>query len=194
MSEEKKKAAHKKAPPKKVVKKKTVEKAAPIPEAAKPEIKEAPAPVVHEKPAPHHHAPKAKAKKPKPSNFYGTGRRKTSIARAWISPGSGKVILNDKPAEVYFCNRPVLMKAFNQPLVLTENTGKYDVVAYFNGGGIAAQADALKMAIARALVVADPNLRKLLRVNDMLKRDPREKERKKYGLKRARRAFQYTKR
>lgn len=199
MSEEKKKIVKKKpaekAAPKKIVKKKVA--AAPEPvavEAPKPEVKhEVPvhAPVHH---APVHHAPKPKVKKHVAARFYGTGRRKTAIARAWLSAGSGKVILNDKPANVYFCNRPKLMKEFNVPFVMTDSQGKFDVTAYFNGGGVAAQADALRMAIARALVVSDPNLRKVLRVNDLLKRDPREKERKKYGLKRARRAFQYTKR
>ena len=200
MSEEKKKTAHKKPAPKKTVKK----KAAPAPEtvaaeAQKPEIKhEAPAPApVHHAPvhhAPVHHAPKPKVKKHVAARFYGTGRRKTSVARIWLSAGSGKITLNDKTAEEYFCNRPKLLKEYKQPFVITDTVGKYDLIGYFNGGGVAAQSDALKMAIARALVVADPNLRKVLRVNDMLKRDPREKERKKYGLKRARRAFQFSKR
>lgn len=141
-----------------------------------------------------HHAPKPKVKKHVAARFYGTGRRKTAIARVWLSAGSGKISLNDKTAEEYFCNRPKLLKEYKQPFVITDSMGKYDLIGYFNGGGVAAQSDALKMAIARALVVADPNLRKVLRVNDMLKRDPREKERKKYGLKRARRAFQFTKR
>ena len=195
MSEEKKKTAHKKPAPKKIVKK----KAAPAPEPVAAEVPAAkvklevpvPAPVHH---AVAHHAPKPKVKKHVAARFYGTGRRKTAVARVWLSSGSGKVTLNDKTAEEYFCNRPKLLKEYKQPFVITDNMGKYDLICYFKGGGVAAQSDALKMAIARALVVADPNLRKVLRVNDMLRRDPREKERKKYGLKRARRAFQFTKR
>ena len=86
------------------------------------------------------------------------------------------------------------MREFNQPFALTGNANKFDVTALMSGGGVVAQADALRMGISRALLESDPGLRKVLRTNDMLKRDPREKERKKYGLKRARRAFQYTKR
>ena len=185
MSEEKKKTSRKKAAeketaPKKVVKKKVVA-------AAVPSMPAVPA------------APVGKKKVKKPfapaiAKYYGTGRRKSAIAQVFIFEGSGKALLNSKPAEDYFCNRPRLLKEFNKPLILTNNSGKYDIAAHLKGGGVSAQADALRMAVSRALVVADPNLRKVLRTNDMLKRDPREKERKKYGLKRARRAFQYSKR
>ncbi|HTY12916.1 MAG TPA: 30S ribosomal protein S9 [Candidatus Omnitrophota bacterium] len=136
-----------------------------------------------------------KAKKEKvASRFYGTGRRKSATARVWLHSGTGKIEVNRQPAEQYFCGRQHLIKIYHQPYVLTGTEGKYDVMAIVNGGGVPSQADALRMAIGRALSLADSSLRPTLRVKGMLTRDPREKERKKYGLKRARRAFQYTKR
>jgi len=175
MSEEKKKIIKKK-----VIKKKEGE---PVVEQVKEQA--APKPV-------HHHAPKPKLKKV--TRFYGTGRRKNATAQVWLSIGSGSILVNKRPADEYFCRRPGLMREFNQPFALTGNANKFDVTALMSGGGVVAQADALRMGISRALLESDPGLRKVLRTNDMLKRDPREKERKKYGLKRARRAFQYSKR
>ncbi|KAF0134256.1 MAG: small subunit ribosomal protein S9 [Candidatus Saganbacteria bacterium] len=135
-----------------------------------------------------------KAPKEISGRFYGTGRRKRATARVYISKGNGKIVVNNKTAKEYFCDRPVLMALFIKPFVLTNTFGQYDVIAKLIGGGVAAQADALRLGIARALLLSEAGLKKVLRTSDMLRRDPREKERKKYGLKRARRAFQYTKR
>ncbi len=215
MAEEKKKIVKKKVAPekaesaKKVVKKKAPGKIEVLPTiivtAETPEVKEAPVTVEAPKPHPvvphhaehHHHVEKKKVKKPAEkgiAKFYATGRRKSATARVWISPGSGKVEVNRKPAEEYFCGRQHLLKIYHQPYVLTNTVGKYDATAIVNGGGVPSQADALRMAIGRALAIADCSLHTILRVKGMLTRDPREKERKKYGLKRARRAFQFSKR
>jgi len=129
----------------------------------------------------------------KQAYFYGTGRRKTAIARVKLMPGTGAIIVNGIPYEDLI-NRYELRRRVNQPLVVTENAGKYNIVAKVEGGGIAAQADALTHGIARALVQLDESLKTQLRKYSLLTRDSREKERKKPGLKRARKAPQYTKR
>lgn len=126
-------------------------------------------------------------------HFYGTGRRKNAVARVFLLPGEGKITVNGKPMEEYF-GRKTLEVMIRQPLELTGTLGRFDVKAKVSGGGISGQAGALRMGIARALVSADPNLRPMLKRAGFLTRDPRMKERRKYGLKKARRAPQYSKR
>lgn len=138
-------------------------------------------------------AKKKNAYKVKENHFYGTGRRKTAIAKVWLTPGSGKRLVNGKEASVYFCNRIVLLKGFEVPFTAVE-APSFDLNAEVFGGGVPAQSDAIRMGVARALCAFDSKYRKVLRSLDLLKRDPREKERKKAGLKRARKAFQFTKR
>ena len=126
--------------------------------------------------------------------FYGTGRRKHSVARVRLYPGSGKVTINDRDIDDYF-GLETLKLIVRQPLVLTENTEKFDVIARVNGGGVSGQAGAIRHGISRALLVYDSeNLRSTLKKAGFLTRDPRMKERKKYGLKAARRAPQFSKR
>ena len=125
--------------------------------------------------------------------FYGTGRRKKSIARVRLYPGTGVVTINGKNIDEYF-GLETLKLIGNQPLEATETTGKYDVVANVVGGGISGQAGAIRHGIARALLVADEANRGVLKAAGFLTRDPRMKERKKYGLKAARRAPQFSKR
>jgi small subunit ribosomal protein S9 len=129
----------------------------------------------------------------KQTYFYGTGRRKTAIARVRIIPGNGAIIINGIPYEDLY-SRIDLRRRIIQPLVATDNMGKYNVLAKVEGGGTSSQGDAVSHGIARALVVMDEKLKDLLRKNGLLTRDDRAKERKKPGLKRARKAPQYTKR
>ena len=124
---------------------------------------------------------------------HGTGRRKTAVAQVKLQPGNGAVIVNGTPYEQRF-TRLVHREAIIRPLVVTETQGKYSVIAKVDGGGVTGQSDAIGHGIARALVEADESFRKVLRQNGMLTRDARAKERKKPGLKRARKAPQYTKR
>lgn len=133
------------------------------------------------------------AKTDKKSYFYGTGRRKTSVARVRLMPGAGEIIVNGIPYEERF-PRPEHRRAITNPLLVTENLGKYNTVIKVEGGGVTGQSGAISHGIARALVKADENLKPILRQNGLLTRDPRVKERKKPGLKRARKAPQYTKR
>ncbi len=129
----------------------------------------------------------------KGESHYATGRRKTAVARVWIRPGSGKIRVNNKDLITYFC-RDTLKMILEQPLVLAGGSDKFDVEAKVKGGGKSAQADAVKLGMARALVEIDPELRSAMRKNGFLTRDPREKERKKYGQPGARKRFQYSKR
>jgi small subunit ribosomal protein S9 len=129
----------------------------------------------------------------KQSYFYGTGRRKTSIARVRLVPGTGEIIINGTPYEQLFV-RDEHRRVITKPLLVTENLGKYNTVVKVEGGGITGQSGAISHGIARALVKADESLRPVLRQNGLLTRDPRVKERKKPGLRRARKAPQYTKR
>ena len=129
----------------------------------------------------------------KQAYFYGTGRRKTAVAQVRVLPGSGAIIINGIPYEELF-PRLEHRRIITQPLLVTENTGKYNVVVKVNGGGISGQSGAISHGIARALVRADERLKPVLRQYGLLTRDPRVKERKKPGLKRARKAPQYTKR
>jgi len=129
----------------------------------------------------------------KQTYFYGTGRRKTAIAQVRLLPGNGAIIVNGMPYEERFPrleHRQTIVK----PLLVTESIDKYNVVVKVNGGGISGQGGAISHGIARALVRADENLKPILRHSGLLTRDPRVKERKKAGLKRARKAPQYTKR
>jgi small subunit ribosomal protein S9 len=125
--------------------------------------------------------------------FYGTGRRKTSVARVKLVPGTGEIIVNGIPYEQLFI-RPEHRRVIVQPLLVTESLGKYNIVVKVVGGGISGQSGAIAHGIARALVRADESLKSVLRQNGLLTRDPRVKERKKPGLRRARKAPQYTKR
>lgn len=125
--------------------------------------------------------------------YRGTGRRKTSVAQVRLIPGEGKVTVNQRALNEYFGKKTLEMVA-KQPLVLTKMEGRYDVVANVRGGGITGQAGAIRLGIARALLKADIEMRPALKKAGFLTRDPRMKERKKYGLKGARRAPQFSKR
>ena len=136
----------------------------------------------------------AKTNLKKKIQFWGTGRRKKAIARVRLVPaGSGAIIINDRTLEDYF-PMGTLQYIVKQPLKEVEAEGKYDVLVNVVGGGYTGQAGAIKLGIARALIEADPNTRPALKKAGFLTRDPRAKERKKYGLKKARRAPQFSKR
>ncbi len=125
--------------------------------------------------------------------FYATGRRKTAIARTWIKPGSGQILINNLPVEKYF---PIetTRNEMTQPFKITNTLGSYDVRATVVGGGIVGQAGAVRHGITRALVSVNPDFRIPLKKAGFIKRDPRVKERKKYGQKGARARFQFSKR
>ena len=125
--------------------------------------------------------------------FYGTGRRKSSVARVRLLPGTGKVTINDRDIDEYF-GLETLKTICRQPLALIGAEGKYDVIVSVTGGGVTGQAGAIRHGVARALLEADETLRPVLKKAGFLTRDPRMKERKKYGLKAARRAPQFSKR
>ena len=125
--------------------------------------------------------------------FYGTGRRKSSVARVRLYPGTGSITINGRDADDYF-GLETLKLIMNQPFGVTNTVGKFDVVANVNGGGVSGQAGAIRHGIARALLLADETYRPALKKAGFLTRDPRMKERKKYGLKAARRASQFSKR
>jgi small subunit ribosomal protein S9 len=125
--------------------------------------------------------------------YYGTGRRKAAVARVRLYPGTGTIVINGKLFEEVF-SRPVYQSIVRQPLVLTETLDKFNVQVKINGGGNTGWAEAIAHGIARALVAADEQYKPTLRKSGLLTRDSRVKERKKYGLKRARKAPQYTKR
>ena len=125
--------------------------------------------------------------------FYGTGRRKSSVARVRLYPGTGKITINGRDIDDYF-GLETLKLIINQPFGVTSTMGKYDIVANVTGGGISGQAGAIRHGVARALLLADEAYRPLLKKSGFLTRDSRMKERKKYGLKAARRASQFSKR
>ena len=125
--------------------------------------------------------------------FYGTGRRKKSVARVRLYPGTGNITINGRTIDDYF-GLETLKLIVNQPFGVTGTNGKFDIVANVNGGGISGQAGAIRHGVARALVAADANFRPALKAAGFMTRDPRMKERKKYGLKAARRAPQFSKR
>jgi small subunit ribosomal protein S9 len=135
----------------------------------------------------------AKKTSQKATAYYATGRRKTAIARVWLTPGKGTVTINQRPIEQYF-GRKIWELTVRKPLEVAKMQEKFDVIAKARGGGIAGQAGAIRHGIARALVHFDEELRSPLKKDGLLTRDPREKERKKYGRKRARKGFQWTKR
>jgi len=125
--------------------------------------------------------------------YYATGKRKNSIARVWIEPGNGKMLVNQRPIEHYF-PRETLRMIIQQPLDVTNQGGKFNLMAMVKGGGLSGQAGAIRHGIAKALLLADPHFRESLKRSGFLTRDSRVKERKKYGQKGARRRFQYSKR
>ena len=125
--------------------------------------------------------------------FYGTGRRKSSIARVYLTPGKGNITINKRSIDEYF-GLETLKVIVRQPLVATETEGKYDILVNVKGGGYTGQAGAIRHGLSRALLKVDPEFRPVLKKEGYLTRDPRTKERKKYGLKAARRAPQFSKR
>ncbi|MXO75400.1 30S ribosomal protein S9 [Altererythrobacter aerius] len=129
----------------------------------------------------------------KQGRAYATGRRKDAVARVWVKPGTGKIIVNGRDQEVYFA-RPTLRLVINQPFGITERDGQYDVVATVKGGGLSGQAGAVKHGIAQALSKYEPVLRATVKAAGFLTRDSRVVERKKYGRAKARRSFQFSKR
>ena len=138
-------------------------------------------------------APKYEKKVDKHGRAYATGKRKDAVARVWIKPGAGKVMVNSREVEVYFA-RPVLRMMIQQPLVAAQRAGQYDVICTVAGGGLSGQAGAVRHGLSRALVNYEPALRAVLKPGGFLTRDPRAVERKKYGKAKARRSFQFSKR
>jgi len=124
---------------------------------------------------------------------YATGKRKNAVARVWIKPGSGKIIVNTRPVEVFFA-RPVLRMLIQQPIVAANRSGQYDVICTVSGGGLSGQAGAVRHGISKALTYFEPELRSPLKRGGFLTRDSRVVERKKYGRAKARRSFQFSKR
>lgn len=129
----------------------------------------------------------------KQAAFYATGKRKSSIARTWLTPGTGAIVVNNLPLEEYFQVETTRLELV-QPLKLTNTSGAYDVKATVQGGGPVGQAAAIRHGITRALIAANPDFRTTLKRAGFVKRDPRVKERKKYGQKSARARFQFSKR
>jgi len=125
--------------------------------------------------------------------YYGTGRRKTSVARVRLVPGEGSILVNERELQAYF-GLKTLELIVKQPLNVTDTLGKYNVIADVKGGGVSGQAGAVRHGIARALLKVDLEFRPALKKAGLLTRDPREKERRKYGLKKARKASQFSKR
>ncbi|NJM58644.1 MAG: 30S ribosomal protein S9 [Synechococcales cyanobacterium RU_4_20] len=126
--------------------------------------------------------------------YWGTGRRKSSVARVRLVPGSGKLIINKREGENYLQYNPSYLNATRAPLETLGLEGEYDILVNVNGGGLTGQSDAIKLGVARALCELDPDNRKPLKVEGYLTRDPRATERKKYGLRKARKAPQFSKR
>ena len=124
---------------------------------------------------------------------YATGKRKNAVARVWIKPGSGKIVVNTRPVEVFFA-RPVLRMLIQQPLVASNRATQFDVICSVSGGGLSGQAGAVRHGISKALTYYEPDLRSVLKRGGFLTRDSRVVERKKYGRAKARRSFQFSKR
>jgi small subunit ribosomal protein S9 len=164
-------------------------------EAPAPAPAEAPAETSEEAPAPPPvvEAVLREQQLDKQGRAYATGRRKDAIARVWLKPGSGKIVVNGREQEVYFA-RPSLRLVINQPFDIADRRGQYDVVATVKGGGLSGQAGAVKHGIAQALTRYEPALRSAVKQAGFLTRDPRVVERKKYGRAKARRSFQFSKR
>ena len=146
-----------------------------------------PAPPVQEE------APLREQQLDKHGRAYATGRRKDAVARVWLKPGSGRIVINEREQEVYFA-RPTLRLVINQPFDVADRRGAYDVIATVKGGGLSGQAGAVKHGIAQALTRFEPALRTAVKRAGFLTRDPRVVERKKYGRAKARRSFQFSKR
>ena len=138
-------------------------------------------------------APVREPKKDAQGRSYATGKRKNAVARVWVKPGSGKIIVNGRELEVYFA-RPVLRMLINQPFEVASRVDQFDVVATVAGGGLSGQAGAVRHGISRALTFFEPALRSPLKAGGFLTRDSRVVERKKYGKAKARRSFQFSKR
>jgi small subunit ribosomal protein S9 len=138
-------------------------------------------------------APKYEQKIDKQGRAYATGKRKDAVARVWIKPGAGKVVINGRDVEVYFA-RPVLRMLIQQPLVTSNRNGQYDITCTVSGGGLSGQAGAVRHGISKALTAYEPDLRSVLKRGGFLTRDSRVVERKKYGRAKARRSFQFSKR
>jgi len=124
---------------------------------------------------------------------YATGKRKDAVARVWVKPGSGKIVVNDKEYTAYFA-RPVLQMVLRQPIVAANRDGQFDIIATVAGGGLSGQAGAVRHGISKALTYYEPALRAILKKGGFLTRDSRTVERKKYGRRKARRSFQFSKR
>ena len=138
-------------------------------------------------------APKHVQKLDAQGRAYATGKRKDAVARVWIKPGSGQITVNSRPVDVYFA-RPVLRMILQQPLQVANRDGQYDIVVNVHGGGLSGQAGAVRHGLAKALTHYEPELRGPLKKEGFLTRDARVVERKKYGKKKARRSFQFSKR
>ncbi len=138
-------------------------------------------------------APKYEKKVDKHGRAYATGKRKDAVARVWIKPGAGKIMVNSREVEVYFA-RPVLRMMIQQPLVAAQRAGQYDVICTVAGGGLSGQAGAVRHGISKALTNFEPDLRGVLKKGGFLTRDSRVVERKKYGRAKARKSFQFSKR
>jgi len=141
-------------------------------------------------------APEAPTREKKIDKFgraYATGKRKDAVARVWIKPGAGKIMVNSREVDVYFA-RPVLRMMIQQPLVAAQRSGQYDVICTVTGGGLSGQAGAVRHGLSKALTNFEPDLRGVLKKGGFLTRDSRVVERKKYGRAKARRSFQFSKR
>jgi small subunit ribosomal protein S9 len=145
------------------------------------------------KPAAAPEPPRYVQKLDKQGRGYATGKRKDAVARVWVKPGPGKIVVNTRELEVYF-SRPVLRMLIQQPLVATNRAGQYDVTCTVSGGGLSGQAGAVRHGLSKALLNYEPDLRSALKRGGFLTRDPRVVERKKYGKAKARRSFQFSKR
>ena len=137
--------------------------------------------------------PKYIQKLDKQGRAYATGKRKDAVARVWIKPGAGKIVVNTREVETYFA-RPVLRMLIQQPLVAAARAGQYDVICTVTGGGLSGQAGAVRHGLSKALTNFEPELRGVLKKGGFLTRDSRTVERKKYGRAKARRSFQFSKR
>jgi small subunit ribosomal protein S9 len=134
-----------------------------------------------------------KANRDSKGRAYATGKRKDAVARVWIKPGRGQIIVNGKEEKIYFA-RPVLRMILRQPLIAVNRDGQFDVIVTVAGGGLSGQAGAVRHGISKALLAYEPSLRPVLKQGGFLTRDPRTVERKKYGRPKARRSFQFSKR
>ena len=145
------------------------------------------------KPPPAPETPRYVQKLDKQGRAYATGKRKDAVARVWVKPGAGKIMVNTREFEAYFA-RPVLRMLIQQPLIATNRKGQYDITCFVSGGGLSGQAGAVRHGISKALMSFEPDLRASLKRGGFLTRDPRVVERKKYGKAKARRSFQFSKR